>query len=332
MSDLRLSLAINDYVHTRDIADARIKPVGIDLIVNNLTFEQASFRFGAHLEFDISEYSLANYCARISASGPAEMVALPVFTSRAFRHSSIFINEASGITSAAELAGKTVGIPQWSQTATVYVRGYLMHQVGVPLSSIKWIQAGVDQPGRRDQITSRLPAGVHLESRPDRTLSDMLATGELGAIISARPPRCFFEGAPGVRRLFPDYRNEEEQYFARTKIFPIMHVIAIKRKIYDANPWIARNLFDAFETAKRASLIRLQDIQTSHLPTGWGSYDLQRSQRLLFGTSEPWPYGLEGNRDTLEPFLTYCDEQGITQRLLQPEDLFAKETTLEMPI
>src|SRR5690242_15031163 len=158
MSDLRLSLAINDYVHTRDLADGRIKPVGIDLIVNNLSFEHASFRFGANLEFDISEYSLANYCARVSASAPAEMIALPVFTSRVFRHSSIYINEGSGVRPPSDLAGAAVGIPRWSQTRTVYVRGYLMHDVGVPLSSINWIQAGVDQAGRQDQVTSRLPA------------------------------------------------------------------------------------------------------------------------------------------------------------------------------
>jgi 4,5-dihydroxyphthalate decarboxylase len=332
MSDLRLSLALNDYVHTRDLADGRIRPAGIELIVSNLSFEQAAFRFGANLEFDISEYSLANYCARVSQPGGAPMVALPVFTSRVFRHSAIYINESSRIRTASDLAGRTVGIPQWSQTATVYVRGYLMHEAGVPLASIRWVQAGVDQPGRRDPVQSRLPDGVKIEPRPDRTLSDMLVSGEVDAVITARPPGCFLEGVPGVRRLFPDFRAEEERYFAKTRIFPIMHVVALRRQVYETHPWVARNLFDAFEAAKRASLSRLREIQTSHLPTAWGADELERVHRLLFADGDPWPYGLEANRATLDPFLAYCHEQGVTQRRLSGEDLFPKEVAFEVRI
>jgi 4,5-dihydroxyphthalate decarboxylase len=330
MSELRLSIALSDYVHTRDIADGRIRPIGIDLIVNNLSFEQAAFRFGANLEFDISEYSLANYCAGLASAQPAPIVALPVFTSRVFRHSSIYIKESSGIRNASDLAGRSVGIPQWSQTATVYVRGWLMHDVGVPLDSIKWIQAGVDQPGRRDPFRNRLPAGVCVEARPDRTLSDMLVSGEIDAVITARPPRCFLKRTAGVRRLFPNYREEEERYFASTGIFPIMHVVALRRGVYEAHPWVARNLMDAFEAAKRASLTRLRDIQTSYLPTAWTAEETERIHRLLFSDGEPWPYGLEPNRRTLEPFLVYCDEQGVTERRLQPEELFPKEVSFEV--
>ena len=331
MSDLRLSLAISDYVHTRDLADGRIKPVGIDLVINNLSFEQAAFRFGAHREFDISEFSFANYCALLSAP-VADIVALPVFPSRMFRHSSIYINQRSDIRAASDLKGRIVGIPQWSQTATVYVRGYLQHDAGVPLSSITWVQAGVDEAGRRDPINSRLPPGVTVEARPDRTLTDMLLKGEIDAIITARPPRCFVEGAPGVRRLFADYRAEEERYFSRSRIFPIMHIIALKREAYEANRWIARNLFDAFEAAKRASIARLYNIQSSYLPTAWLTDELERMHRLLFGEADPWPYGLEHNRSTIEPFLIYCHEQGVTQRLLSPEELFPKELELEVKI
>src|SRR5262245_47814537 len=184
MSDLRLSIAISDYAHTRDLTDGRIRPVGLDLIVNSLSFEQAAFRFGANLEFDISEYSLANYCARIAAAAPAPIVALPVFPSRVFRHSSIYLRESSGIRSPGDLAGRAVGIPQWSQTATVYVRGWLMHDVGIPLASITWIQAGVDQAGRHEPVQVRLPPGARVEPRPDRTLSDMLVSGEIDAMIT----------------------------------------------------------------------------------------------------------------------------------------------------
>jgi 4,5-dihydroxyphthalate decarboxylase len=332
MSDLRLSIALSDYVHTRDIADGRVRPVGIDLIFNNLSFEQAAFRFGANLEFDISEYSLANTCARIAAPEPAPIIALPIFPSRVFRHSSIYIREGAGIRTPHDLAGRRVGIPQWSQTATVYVRGWLMHDCGVPLSSIKWVQAGVDEPGRRDPISSKLPDGVTIEARPDSTLSGMLVAGELDAIITARPPRCFRERAPGVQRLFPDYREAEERYFKSSGIFPIMHVLAVRREVYEQHRWIARNLMDAFEAAKRASLARMRDIQTSHLPTAWAPEEMDRVHQLLFGDGEPWPYGVEANRRTLEPFLAYCFEQGVTARRLTPEELFPKELAFEVRI
>lgn len=332
MSDLRLSIAISDYVHTRDVADGRVKPVGIELTVNNLSFEQAAFRFGANREFDISEFSFANYCAIVSAPSGGDIVALPVFPSRVFRHSSIYINEKSGIRSAGDLKGRKVGIPQWSQTATVYVRGFLQHDYGVPLASIKWVQAGVDQAGRHEPVKSRLPDGVTVEAMPDRTLGDMLVKGEIDAMITARPPRCFDERAPGVKRLYPNYREEEERHFTKTGIFPIMHIIAIKRSVYDANPWIARNLFEAFETAKRATMPRLANIQSSYLPTAWIPDDLERMHRLLFAGGEPWPYGLERNRATIEPFLAYCHEQGVTQRRLAPEELFPKEVAFEVKI
>ena len=265
MSDLRLSLAISDYVHTRDVADGRIKPVGIDLIVNNLPFEQAAFRFGANREFDISEFSFANYCAIVSRPDGGDIVALPVFPSRVFRHSSIYINDKSNIGTASDLKGCAVGIPQWSQTATVYVRGFLQHDAGVPLSSIKWVQAGVDDAGRHDPVKARLPTGVTIEAKPDRTLSDMLVRGEIDAMITARPPRRFLDGAAGIKRLYPNYREEEVRYFSKTKIFPIMHVIAIKRQVYEANRWIARNLLDAFEQAKRASIPPNSPTSSHHI-------------------------------------------------------------------
>ena len=332
MPDLRLSLALNDYVHTADIANGRVRAPGIDLTIVSLPFESVAMRFGANLEFDVAEYSLANYCAHLAEPKPSPMVALPVFTSRVFRHSSIYVNDALSIVDAGDLAGRTVGIPQWSQTATVYVRGFLTHDAGVPLRSIRWVQAGVDQPGRRDGVQSYLPEGVTVTPRPDRTLSDLLASGEIDAVISARPPQCFMQGAPGVRRLFADFRQEEERYFARTGIFPIMHVIAMRRPVYEANPWIARNLLDAFETAKRAGLARLRDIQTSHLPSAWATDEMERVHQLLFPDGDRWPYGLEPNRPTLEAFLAYAHEQGVTRRRLACEELFPKEVSFEVRI
>lgn len=330
MPNLRLSLAISDYAHTRSVADGRIQPVGIELIVNSLPFEQAAFRFGANLEFDISEFSLANYCALVARPEPAPMVAIPVFPSRVFRHGSIYVNERAKIKSLADLAGRTVGIPQWSQTATVYIRGYLTHHVAIPLSAIRWVQAGLNQPGRRDPVQVRLPNDVSIEQRPDDTLSSMLASGEIDAAITARPPRCFEERRPDVARLFPDYRAAEESYFKETGIFPIMHVIAMRREVYEAHPWVARNLYHAFSEAKRETLEQLRNLQASFLPTAWAPNELERVHRMLFPHGEPWPYGLEQNRPTLEPFLAYCYEQGLTGRPLKAEELFPKEVTFEV--
>jgi 4,5-dihydroxyphthalate decarboxylase len=181
-------------------------------------------------------------------------------------------------------------------------------------------------------VQSYLPEGVTVTPRPERALSDLLASGEIDAVISARPPQCFMQGAPGVRRLFADFRQEEERYFARTGIFPIMHVIAMRRPVYEANPWIARNLLDAFETAKRAGLARLRDIQTSHLPSAWATDEMERVHKLLFPDGDCWPYGLAPNRTTLEAFLAYAHEQGVTRRRLACEELFPKEVSFEVRI
>ncbi len=207
-----------------------------------------------------------------------------------------------------------------------------MHDAGVPLASIAWVQAGVDEAGREDHVELTLPQGVQLTAKPDKTLSGMLMSGEIDAAITARPPKCFLDDTPGVRRLFPDYREEEQRYFERTRIFPIMHVIAIRRAVYDAHPWIARNLFDAFEQSKRAAVARLSGIQTSHLPTAWAPEEMASVHKLLFPDSEAWPYGLEANRRTLEPFLSYCYEQGVTKRRLSPDELFPPELALKIRI
>jgi 4,5-dihydroxyphthalate decarboxylase len=332
MSDLRLSLAISDYVHTADLASGRLRPVGIDFTIVNLPFEAVTMRFSANLEFDVAEFSLANYCAALTGPRPAPMVALPIFTSRAFRHSAIYVNEASGICQLDDLKGRRVGIPQWSQTATVYFRGYLQHHAGVPLSSIHWVQAGVNQPGRRDIVQARLPEGVIVEETPNLTLNDMLLSGSIDAVVSARPPQCIVQKSPGVRRMFADPRLEEERYFAQTGIFPIMHVVAIRRPVYEANRWIALNIFDAFEAAKNAALARLRDAMTSYLPTAWAITEMENTHRLIFSDGNVWPYGLKANRPTLDPFLTYCHEQGITSRRLQCEELFAPEVSFQVRV
>jgi 4,5-dihydroxyphthalate decarboxylase len=331
MPDIPLTLAIGDYLHTRDLVTGRVKPEGISLTALQLPLETVAYRFLATYEWEVSEFSLATYCTYV-ANGNSPMIGIPVFPSRVFRHGSIFVRSDSPLSDAADLAGKRIGIPQWTQTAVTYVRGFLQHDAGVPLTSIDWVQAGVNDPGRKEMATFELPPGFRLTARPDKSLGEMLLAGDIDAMISARPPRVFLDGKHPVKRLMPDYRVREQDYFRRTGIFPIMHVIVLRRDAYETNRWIARNLMDAFEQAKRACLPELMQNQTSYLPTAWSYDHFDETNRLLFPDGDPWPYGIEKNRRTLEPFLAFCHEQGVTRRKLALEELFPKEVSIELKV
>jgi 4,5-dihydroxyphthalate decarboxylase len=333
MPDLRLTLAIGDYLHTRELKTGKVKPEGIDLTVINHPFETIAYRFLATYEWEISEFSFATYCT-LCAEGNAPMIALPVFPSRVFRHGAIFLRKDSALKAPADLAGKRIGIPQWTQTAVTYVRGFLQHDAGVPLTSVDWVQAGVNEAGRKEMAKFELPPGFKLRSVQDKSLNDLLMAGEIDAMISARPPDVFLDGR--ARRLIPDYRPQELAYFRKTGIFPIMHVVVMRRDVYEANRWIARNLLDAFERAKRACLPEMSQNMTSFLPMAWGSDQFEETSRQLFGSGDgpfdPWPYGVEKNRRTIEPFLAFCHEQGVTKRRLAIEEMFPKEVGVELMI
>jgi 4,5-dihydroxyphthalate decarboxylase len=331
MPDLRLTLAIGDYLHTRDLVTGKVKPEGIDLTALQLPLETVAYRFLNNYEWEVSEFSFATYCTYV-ANGNSPMIGIPVFPSRVFRHGSIFVREDSPIRSAGELKGKRIGVPQWTQTAVTYVRGFLQHDAGVPLTSIDWVQAGVNDPGRREMATFELPPGFRLTAMPSNSLGELLLSGDIDAMISARPPKVFLDGRHPVKRLIPDYRAQEQDYFRRTGIFPIMHVIVLRRDAYEANRWIARNLMDAFQQAKRACLPELYQNQTSFLPTAWSFDHIEETNRLLFPDGDPWPYGIEPNRRTIEPFLAFCHEQGVTRRRLAVDELFPKEVSLEWKV
>jgi 4,5-dihydroxyphthalate decarboxylase len=331
MNRLKLSCALGNYVHTQDLRSQKVRPEGIELVDIELPIEAVAPRFAQFLEFDVAEYSFGGYCAHLGSTAEPKMIALPVFTSRSFRHGNIYVNPGAGIASAKDLAGRRVGIPQWVQTAVIYVRGFLADDAGVALSDITWVQAGVDEPGRADSGNFVIPDGVTVERRPDSTLGAMLLNGEIDAIISARPPKVFLNGDPRIRRLYEDYRAAEEAYFRRSGVFPIMHVIAIRRELYDQQRWVARNLFDAFTAAKDAAVERMSGTQVSYLPMAWAADSFEKTNSTLFGR-DPWPYGLKKNRTTIEQFLKYCHEQGVTRRRVGIEELFAPETELEIHV
>ncbi len=319
MSRVPLTLAVSHYDHVSELMNGRVQVEGVDLIPLNLQIEEIFFRMVNHRDFDASEISMAKY-ASLASQGNSPFSGIPVFPSRVPRHSSIYVRKGSGVKQPSDLKGKRVGIPEWAQTAAVYSRGLLQHEYGVDLASITWIQAGVDNPGRMEKVKLNLPAGIDYAPAPDKSLSGMLVSGELDAALSAHPPSCFEHGHPDVTLMFPDYLEIEQEYVRRTGIFPIMHAIAIRREIVERNPWIAANLFKAFEEAKSRSIRRVLNNTSSAIPVPWG-YELARRMQDIVG-KELLPYGIEANRQTLDAFLQYAFEQGVCHRRLQPEDLF----------
>jgi len=307
---LPLTLAIHPYDHVRGLA-----PQGIELSVLELPIEEIFFRFTKFQEWHASEMSFGKTVSLMARPAP-EIMPIPVFPSRVFRHSAIYLGEKSGIKEPRDLEGRKVGIPEWAQTAGIYVRGLLQHEYGVDLARIRWVQAGVHQPGRVEKVKLHLPEGLRITAVPEKSLAGMLASGELDAVISARDP--------GGRRLFQNYPELEEAYFRKTRIYPIMHVVVLRRDAYERDRWIAMNLFKAFEAAKRESMQRLVEIGLSHVPMPWVA-ERARRWRELAG-EDFWPYGVEPNRPTLEAFVQYAHEQGITERKLGVDELFAPET------
>ena len=322
MANLQLTLAIGEYDHVRDVLDGTVPVAGVDLTVLRLPVEEIFYRSTFFREFDVSEMSFAKVIALASGEDRG-FVPLPVFPSRVFRQSSIFVRVDSPLTRLEELAGKRIGVPEWAQTAAVYSRGVLAHEHGVDLRSIQWFQAGVNDAGRKEKVRLELPAGLRLTVVADRSLTQMLLDGTLDAVFSARPPRPFVLGDGRVRRLLANYPEIEYEYGRRTGIFPIMHVVALRRDIYERHRWLAMNMFRAFEEAKNRSVARARDCAVSFFPLPWTPYLIAQSSVLL--GSDPWPYGVEANRATLEAFAQYAFEQGVCARKMEMGELFPPE-------
>lgn len=327
MHELELSLAIHDYDHTRDLVEGRVPTPGIRLRPIALSPPEINARFTRYREWQVSEFGLGKYVA-LRAAGDDTITAIPVFPARAFRQSAIYVAAGVELHAPEQLAGRRVGIPEWAQTAVIYARGFLVHHHGLELASIDWHQAGVSRPGRVEKVEVALPPGVRLTPHPERTLEQLLLDGEVDAIITAQPPEGFVAGDPRIRRLFDDPREAEEAYYRATKIFPIMHAVALRRDVHDANPWIAINLWTAFEEAKRRSYARLRDAMASRVPLPWVSDAVERAA-ALFGP-DPYAYGIEANRTTLDALLEWSHEQGVAARRLAVEDLFAPTTHAEL--
>jgi 4,5-dihydroxyphthalate decarboxylase len=319
MAGVKLTIATTDYDHFRDFRLGLVQAEGIEPIWLTLGHHEIFARFTFNREWDVSELSFAKFMAQVTRPD-ADIIGLPVVCSRLFRFSSFYVNRNSGIRSPQDLKGKRIGSPEWAHTAAVYMRGWLSDECGIGLADVQWFQAGANEAGRIEKVELKLPDGVQLTRVPDESLSEMLAAGAIDCAIIARPPNCFLHGHPDVVRLFPDFLAREEEYYARTRVWPIMHIIVLQTRVLDAHPWVGRNLYNAFLESKRRSLARLLDPAVSRYPLPWLPTYAQR-MRDMFG-GDPFPFGIEANRPTLEQFLRYTYEQGIAQRHVKPEEIF----------
>lgn len=320
MAKLQLSIAVGDYDRMRPLVDGTIQIDGVDPQFMLLEPEEIFFRAFRHADFDVCELSLSSYCVR-TALGTSDYIAVPVFPSRAFRHTSIYIR-TDRIRSPADLKGKRVGLPEYQLTANVWARMVLEEDYGVRPSDVIWVSGGYDQPGRVEKIGLSLPSDVRLKSlSPAETISGLLASGALDAVIGPRAPSCFDPGRhPHVGYLFSDPQQAATEWYCRTKLFPIMHTLGLRRSLVERHPWLPSAVFKAFERSKAVALAKLGDTSATKVTMPFVEERL-RAARELMG-DDFWSYGLESNRHVLDRFLRRHHDEGLSSRLLRPEDLF----------
>lgn len=330
MSLLPITLAATVADRTRALIDGAIHPEGIDLNYIPLAAEEIFWRMARFAEFDAAEMSATAYIIERSRPNP-RFVAVPVFLSRCFRHSAIYVNVDSGIERPQDLVGKRVGAPEYALTALTWVRGILEHEYGVHPSQIEWLVGGQEAPGREERAHFTPPPGVSIERiPPDETLNHMIIRGDLDALIAPRIPRPFTENDPAIRRLFPDVQKVEEDYYRRTGIFPIMHILVIREELYQQHRWVAESLYKAFCQAKDECLRAMYDATSLPCTLPWLIAEIER-ERQVFGV-DLWPYGLEASRVTLEAMVQYHVEQGLIPEPVPVEQLFAEPTLAEFRV
>jgi len=324
MGKLNLSFAIGDYDRTRPLVDGTVQIDGVDPTFLLLEPEEIFFRAFRHADFDVCELSLSSFTVK-TANGSSPYVGVPVFPSRAFRHTSIYIRTDRGIASPADLKGKRVGVPEYQLTANVWVRAILQEEYGVAASDITWVRGGYEQAGRVEKITLSLPPDIRLENAAEgATISAMLAAGELDAVIGPRAPSCFDQGHPHIGWLFADPIAEASAWFRRRRIFPIMHLLGIRRTLVDRHPWLPATVVKAFEQAKACGLAKLADTSATKVTLPFVEEQLHAARALM--GADFWSYGLEANRHVLEAFLRQHHAQGLSSRLVAPEELFHPAT------
>lgn len=323
MPSLRLSMACWDYDRSRPLLDGTINPEGLELLPAVIPPGELFARMWRYKEFDISEMSFGDYCV-MTARGESPFIAVPVFPSRIFRHSCIYVNAHAGISSPHDLKGKRIGSPFYQMTAAIFARAALHHDFGVTPESVQWFWGGQETPGARERIPLKLHSSIRLDSiGPKQTLSAMLESGELDALITPNFPSPFLQQSPNVRRLFPNFAEVERDYYSRTRIFPIMHTLVIKNEIYEEHPWVADSIFNAWVRAKELAYRELYETDALKITLPWVVSEVEEIRGLM--GEDFWPYGIKANKLVLEMFSQYLVEQGLVDRALQTQELFARD-------
>lgn len=323
MTNLTLSIAMGDYDRTRPIHDGRVKIDGVTPITQFLSPEEMFFRAFRHQAFDVSELSFSSYCVKRSQDD-SPYVAIPVFLSRAFRHSSIYIRTDKEINRPEDLKGRRIGIAEWQLTANVWVRG-ILEDYGVTPADIKWVRGGMHTPGRPEKIVITLPDDVEMSQAPEgATLDQMLRDGEIDGFIGPRSLKCFDEGHPNVGRLFATGIEAATAHYSRTKLFPIMHVLGIRQSLAEDHPWLPGSLLKAFTQSKLMAQQALSDTSATKVTMPFVEDTLTTARRLI--GPEIWTYGVPGNEHVLDTFLEMHHRQGLSRRRLSIEELFHPAT------
>ncbi|KIX04832.1 uncharacterized protein Z518_05703 [Rhinocladiella mackenziei CBS 650.93] len=323
---IKLTFACSDYDRMKAIEDGRVRPEGIDLTFLNYRVEETFFRQLRFKEFDVSELSLSSYVLTLNHENPP-FIAIPVFPSRFFRHQSIYINTRSGIKKAEDLRGKKIGIPEYQMTASVWQRGLMEEEFGVPISTVHFYVGNIEpsQEQRKSKVAHSVPANTSITAiKPGQNLSQMLEDGELDALFAATKPSSF-NRCEHVTYLFQDFEQVEAGYFQRTNIFPIMHVVALKREVYETNPWVAKTLQKAFATSLDIAYEAILERGALRYILPWLEHHVEKTKTLM-GQERWWQDGFVENRHVLDKFLEYSFNQGLAKRRFTPEELFAPNT------
>jgi len=324
MAKLNLSVAVGDYDRTRPLVDGAVQIDGVDPVYMTLAPEEIFFRAFRHAEFDICELSLSSFTIKTDQRDNP-YVGVPVFPSRAFRHTSIYVRTDRGIRSPADLRDRRIGTPEYQLTACVWARALLEDEFGLGRADIRWVRGGLEQPGRPEKIALALPADIRIEPAPEgASLSALLEAGEIDGIVAPRAPSCYDRGHAQVGWLFADPTAAATAYFRRTGIFPIMHLIGVRRALAERHPWLPAAVFKAFDQAKSLALARLGDSAATKVTLPFVEEQLKAAQELM--GRDFWSYGVAANRNVLETFLRHHRAQGLSQRLVEVEELFHPAT------
>ena len=323
MSDATFSLACFLTDRSRPLLDGRVTIPGVTL--RREPEEDDIFRRALRERaFEISELSMSSHIVT-TVRGDAPYVGVPVFLSRAFRHSAIYVRTDRGITRAADLAGRTIGLPEYQQTAALWVRGMLREHYGVDTRGIAWRTGGLEKPGQGERVALTLPPGLDVRAvEAGETLNGMLADGRLDAVIAPRPPSCFDRRTAPVARLFPEYRREEEAYHRATGFFPIMHLLTVRKDVAAAHPGLPVALFKAFARAKALSLAELRMVNVLRVSLPWIAAEAEAAFEMFGG--DPWPYGFARNRREIAAMIRFAVADGMVSEAMEPEGLFHPET------